>query len=302
MKFAATLPVALALLFALGPATVRVANAGETFYIGPNNGTWNTGANWDTGVVPPSEADAVVGEFVPGRIGQMNIIFDGNYPIFNPQFGLAVPLRTLRINSIGTGAGGTMGGTNFNQTASGTVMNCASQLIGGGQFDCVYNQSAGSNNGDINLGLPEGSGTYNLSGTANLSANVLKIGVGGAVGVFNQTGGSNNSPMLIGYSGSGRGTYNMSGGVLQSEVALGTNPGGSAAFNQTGGTHTSSRIGLYTPEAVYNLTGGSLTLLNGGLVTINGGNFVIGAQAYLCRALCGGQNGTMQINAATILL
>lgn len=298
MKFLRTLPLAMGLLLSLGSATIRVATAAETFYVGPNNGAWNTGGNWDAGVVPPFQADVVVGEFSPARLGKMNIVFDGNTP----------HLKTLRINSIGTGAGGTTGGTNFNQTADSTFMSCTTQLLGGGPFDCAYNQSAGKNFGNINVGTPEGSGTYNLSGTAIFSGSQA-IGVGGATGVFNQTGGSNTSQITIGYSGNGSkvsAAYNMSGGTLESEVGIGSGLGGTASgsssFTQSGGTHTSRRLGLHAGDAVYNLTGGTLTMLNGAVALINGGNFFIGAQASFTGALSIGKNGTVHVNGATVSL
>ena len=81
-------------------------------------------------------------------------------------------------------------------------------------------------------------GTYNLSGSGQLSSLSEAIGYSGT-GVFTQSGGTNSASLLYiaALSGS-NGTYNLNGGTLALDyLAIGS---GTGAFNFNGGTLTAA--------------------------------------------------------------
>jgi hypothetical protein len=113
----------------------------------------------------------------------------------------------------------------------------------------------------LTLGTSTGNGTYNLSGTGQLSAYKEYIGNSGT-GTFTQTGGTNSisSSLDLGcYSGSS-GTYNLSdtGQLSASGEHIGYS--GTGTFTQTGGTNSTTYaicLGYYSGSSgTYNLTGG----------------------------------------------
>ena len=136
----------------------------------------------------------------------------------------------------------------------------------------VYTQTEGIRNvDDLYLGfLQTGNGTYNLSGSASLTANTEIIS-GYGIGVFNQSGGSNTADYLAvtkcSSNACGSGTYNISDGSLSVnslDIASTGNSGyqAVAVFNQSGGTVTvSNQLNLaddYSANGTYNLSGGNL--------------------------------------------
>ena len=114
----------------------------------------------------------------------------------------------------------------------------------------TFTQSGGSNtaSGFLFLGLG-GSGTYNLSGTGQLSAAVEDVGEM-AAGNFSQTGGSNtvtnSGSLYVGRYSGGRGTYSQSGGTNTVSgtgcLYLGYGTGASGTYSLSGGTLIASRI------------------------------------------------------------
>ncbi len=170
----------------------------------------------------------------------------------------------------------------YNLSGTG-VLSAWSELFGGagpGHF-VVFNQSGGTNNFGSNLGiggsaaaygLPASTGTYNLS-----SGSLISTYTGGSLGVgyngtFNQTGGYVITPALS--IGNG-GQYLLKNGSLTATYT--TLSGGN--FVQAGGSHTTS---LY-------MEGGTYTLSNGQLTTINGQIGVYG------NAIFNQTNGTHQV-------
>jgi hypothetical protein len=236
---------ALLLVLAILVALRASAHANQTFYVGPNGGTWSNANNWDVHAVPVAGDDAVIGSFVPARSTVVNVTFDANYPPPGPS---PTPDDFSRaLNSLTIDSTGTNGGAVLNQTASGTRMAAKTmETVTSVTPGSTYNQSAGTNTCGGNLYLGEGSGssgTYNLSGTGNLLLHgFVDVGDGG-VGVFNQTGGTASvASVLLGYGQvGGEGTYNLSGGTL---TVLGTGVGGAGVgvFNQTGGVHTTIQL------------------------------------------------------------
>jgi hypothetical protein len=145
------------------------ASADQTFYIGPNNGLWSTGSNWDAGVQPAPGDDAVVGQFVPNRNGDVNVNFDADYSAGGR-------------NSLMLDATGISRSVILNQTTTGTYMQATNETIGASVGTSVYNHSAGTNtiSNFVYLGsAPMAGGTYNLSGGAAFSTNYLYVGNSG---------------------------------------------------------------------------------------------------------------------------
>ena len=107
------------------------------------------------------------------------------------------------------------------------------------------------------LGYNSGStGTYNLSGTGQLSANWENIGYSGT-GTFTQTGGTNSPTGLSVGNAYGSGTYNLSGTGKLSTGTEGISRNG--MFTQTGGTNEISEH--------FNLSSGTYILNTGLLIT-----------------------------------
>ncbi len=130
--------------------------------------------------------------------------------------------------------------------------------------------------GRVHLGVWGGShGTYELSGTGQLSAPEEWIGDGGT-GTFTQTGGTNTVGGL--YVGDVGGTYTLGGAGAVSAVAEYIGGSGTAVFAQTGGTNTAGTVRVgYGGNGTYELTDGQFnvsTLLevrSGGTLVLSGG-------------------------------
>jgi fibronectin-binding autotransporter adhesin len=95
--------------------------------------------------------------------------------------------------------------------------------------------------GYLKLGTKTGIGTYNLSGTGQLSTYNEYIGYSGT-GTFTQTGGSNSlSVLFFGLDSGSSGTYDLSGkGQLSTTNNEYIGYSGTGTFTQTGGTNSIS--------------------------------------------------------------
>jgi uncharacterized protein with beta-barrel porin domain len=174
----------------------------------------------------------------------------------------------------------------------------------------IMNQTAFTNavNDTLNVGLGNGAkGTYNLGGTGGLQALGTSagfsweyVGLSGAEGTFNQTGGTNTitgGSLFVGTGilGTGKattGTYNLSGGSIfagrlleASGAELIGDSGAKGTFNQTGGQNICNNGVFIGSDAewrysgtvhssgtgVYNLSGaGSVLNTSGNAITIDG--------------------------------
>ena len=269
----------------------------QTFYVGPNNGLWSTGSNWDAGVQPMHENDAVIGQFVPGRAGDVNVTFDGSYPNLNSA------LKSLRLDATGT-----TGAIIINQSSNSSALFALSEFIGVAGRTAQYNQSGGTNtfsdgqfgSGDtisLYLGYDSGStGQYTLTGGTLASDNVsiLWVGYSGS-GSFSQNGGSVRvSQLTLANSASSSGTYTLAAGNVEITGFINGGPkeiignGNSASFVQTGGTHTVGTIF----EGSIGIGDGSSYILSGGTLTVIGQ----GPPAYL------GNEGTFTISGGALIL
>ena len=132
----------------------------------------------------------------------------------------------------------------------------------------TFTQTGGTNSisSYLYLGSSSGSsGTYDLSGTGQLSATAEYIGYSGT-GTFTQTGGTNSISTLFLGNSSGSGTYNLSGsGQLSANTEyIGYSGTGTRTFTQTDGTNFITEnlyLGYYSGSSgTYNLSGsGQLT-------------------------------------------
>jgi hypothetical protein len=269
----------------------------QTFYIGPNNGLWTNGTNWDAGVVPPSGSDVIIGQFIPSRMGDVSVTFDGNYP------DLSSALNSLKLD-----ANGSTGMIVINQLSGASAMFALNQYVGVGGRAAQYNQSAGINRlgqGSLYLGFDAGSaGNYVLSNTGSLGGGdffaAIYVGFSGS-GVFSQNGGTINVAKLhLAETANSNGNYTLAGGELKvtganndaTKEIIGA--GASATFVQTGGIHTIGEFsnGHFTlgigDGSSYSLSGGTLNLVGGagdgnpggklgneGTFTISSGSFVL---------------------------
>ena len=166
-------------------------------------------------------------------------------------------------------------------------------------------QSAGTNAiaNDLTLGSSAGSsGTYNLSGSGQLSAAAVNVGFW-ATGTFLQSGGTNTVASNV-YLGSGRGssgTYNLSGSGQLSASNEYVGYSGTGTFTQSAGTnsisgnlylaHTSSVVlGNYVPSnGSYNLSGSG---------RLSAQNEYVGNSATGVFTQSGGTNSTSALNLA----
>lgn len=104
-----------------------------------------------------------------------------------------------------------------------------------------YNQSGGFNTviGQLSLGVSSGSrGTYSLSGSGVLKAQILAIGKNG-IGTFTHNAGSIHvgSYTFLGYYSGGSGTYNLSGTGTAETYAFHVGSYGSGSVDQSDGSN-----------------------------------------------------------------
>jgi hypothetical protein len=250
-----------------------------TFYIGPNNGLWSTPGNWAEGHPPASGSDVIVGQFVPPRNGDVNVILDTNTP---------------SLNSVSLDATGTTGSVILNQSDNSTAMSSTTEYVGISGHTAAYNHSGGSNTAGggpnftldgIHLGEDAGSnGSYNLSGDGNVTGNFF-IGNRG-IGSFTQSGGTAYIYQLyISFNpGSSGSTYTLEDGMLHvgdlsndPPEIIGDNDY-AATFTQSGGTHEVGGLttGLITigVSSSYTLSDGDL-LIDGGTLSANTSGWIL---------------------------
>lgn len=230
-------------------------------YIGyAGSGTFNQTDDTTHTITPNGGIGMVLG-FSPGANGTYNLSGNGNLTITDPEASSLSVLEYIGYYGSGT----------FNQT--------------GGTHTITQ--------GGMALGWFQGAnGTYNLSGTGELTTGLVLVGAGGT-GTFNQSGGVHTSESLyLGdaqLSGDGNqygfGTYNLTGGILSAETEV-IGFSGNGVFDQAAGTHTVTN-GLFIgyndgAEGTYTQSGGNLSVggslelgyYNGatGTYNLNGGN------------------------------
>jgi autotransporter-associated beta strand protein len=161
----------------------------------------------------------------------------------------------------------------------------------------TFTQTAGTVNDPVSYGVtllclgynPSSTGTYNLSGNGQVSADSAYVGYSGS-GTFMQSGGTNSiglynsGPLFLGSNAGGSGAYNLSGSGQLSAGSEFVGSSGTGTFTQTGGTNTVSSLSIGS-SGVYLLAGGVLqvnsTFLNNGVFAGNGTPAVLSANNIL---------------------
>lgn len=268
---------------------------------------WSTDGCWSLGGLP-QEGDSV---FLTSVDGASRIVtLDVSLP---PVTSLKTFLGNVSVDAL---AGGAM---SFRQDAndfsagyqyvgalgSGTFLHSAGR-------NSVFSSPAGMLydisdfvNGGVFLGVQPGStGTYRLSGSAELASNQTYVGYRGT-GVFEQTGGAHSSiePLFLGYAAGGHGTYTLSDGIVgTSRTFVGRQ--GVGLFVQSGGQHNATlALNITDPSGAsrYELNAG---VLNSGDVEIGNGGFVQLAGTHTAAAVLLGASipgrGTYTMSGGTL--
>jgi len=244
-------PGLLAMLAAILLLSSSVTEAADLSW-NASSSDWSTASNWlpSPGTEPTSSDNAKI-----NNGGTATITQSGE-----------------ACNNLYLGYGSTEAGTIEMSNGSLTVSKyCGVGYFGTGTFTQTGGSvSIGNNISDPNRSLTCGcnsksNGTYNLSGTGQLSVPIEYIGNTGT-GIFTQSGGINSitNDLYLGEILNSSGTYNLSdaGQLSASREYIGRF--GTGIFTQTGGTNTISSAlyiaSLGASSGTYNLNGGTLIL------------------------------------------
>src|SRR5207302_2786418 len=158
-------------------------------------------------------------------------------------------------------------------------------------------------------------GSMTMTAGTIITGAEFDVGVGGATGVFNQSGGTitlnhngANAWVIIGQSG-GNGTYNLSGGSITAadRFYVGVNANTQSLMNMTGGTVVAGAefdIGVGGATGVLNQSAGNITVNHNGanawnIVGQSGGNGTYnmsgGSATFADRAVIGTDGGTQGV-------
>jgi autotransporter-associated beta strand protein len=168
-----------------------------------------------------------------------------------------------------------------------------------------FNQVGGSCNpyyDGMCIGFNRGaSGSYNLSGTGQLSAGSEYVGCSGS-GAFAQSGGVNVVPgsvfsgLSIGYSLGASGSYNLSGGSLSAGFEW-IGESGTGTFTQSGGTHNAGQINLGCPTS----SSGTYAAGAAGTYNLNGSGLLTAGVEYVGNSVIGTFNHSAGTNSVSSL-
>ncbi|HUB24887.1 MAG TPA: PEP-CTERM sorting domain-containing protein, partial [Tepidisphaeraceae bacterium] len=186
------------------------------------------------------------------------------------------------------GLGENSGSTGTYVLSGSASISGAGEVIGDFSAPGVFVQSGGTNNLDfageyVDLGLnTQSTGTYFLI-AGSLTSGVESVGYSG-MGDFNQTGGTNTmgaaGTLYVGQNSTATGTYLLSGTASLSVGNEYVGSSGVGTFNQSGGRNTIAGTFSIGSLGRYNLTGGTLTVMGGGIVNA-GGSLIIQSAGQL---------------------
>jgi autotransporter-associated beta strand protein len=236
------------------------------------SGDWSTAANWQTGIEPTSSDTAYIQNGGTATITQTGERCRYLYLGATDTGTIEMIGGSLTISSgsyvgdSGTGTFTQTGGTNSissrlyigNDSGSTGIYNLsgAGKLSAGVEYIGysgmgTFTQTGGTNtilssplSSSLYLGNNSGSsGTYNLTGTGQLSAVFEYIGYSGT-GIFTQTGGTNSIGQIlnIGEESGSSGTYELSGDGQLSALEEWVGTFGTGKFKQTGGTNSIGQL------------------------------------------------------------
>jgi autotransporter-associated beta strand protein len=207
-----------------------------SYYWNVSNGDWSTAVNW--GSTEPTSSDNA---YIQNG-GTVNITKTGEVCDY------------LYLGASGAGNSGTIEMTGGDLSA-GDDQNIGYSGTG------TFTQTGGTNSAlGLFLGYNSGStGTYNLSGAAQLSATYESIGSLDGTGTFTQTGGTNSisAVIFVGQNSNSTGTYNLNGLGQMSVINEYIGEYGTGTFTQTGGTNSTKAffLGDYSvSNGTYNLS------------------------------------------------
>ncbi|RYE00731.1 MAG: hypothetical protein EOP50_03240 [Sphingobacteriales bacterium] len=296
-------------------------------WTGAVSSDWNTGGNWDGGVVPGPGQDANIfsnGANIPLisadiittptdiRVGQ----FNGANGQLNHTAGRAAT-GSGNWMSVGTGTGsvgiynlantsatgGTLTGYGLG-TGSMTVTNSTLWIGGnnneaGGTGTVNINTSGALTVGNgLNIGSNSGNGTLRMDAGTITGGGELHIGRGKGTGTFQMSGGTLtwNGESFVGRDADSNGSMVVNGGTVKLNGILNVGrDNGTGSVTMTGGTMTAEdevRIGFNAGgNGTLNLSGGAV--LSGGVFRSENRNVVIGGN---------GGTGTGTVTGAGTLL
>jgi hypothetical protein len=263
-------------------------NSGGTL---DNNGTLNNSGTLTndgilTGTLTGTYIQSAGQTINNGSMSQITIIIDGG----NLSGSGNLSAVDEYIGFYGTGTLKQTGGTHTvsNGLRLGTYSDSSGtyELSGTGNLSAEFEnigvygtgtfiQSGGTNwvfgvSGALSLGIYSGSsGSYELSGTGNLSTSYSEIIGYSGTGTFKQTGGTNTvtNNLILGYNSGGTGTFTQTGGTntITNSLLVGNNSGGSGTYELSGTGNLSAMdeyIGL-SGTGTFVQTGGTNTVSNG---------------------------------------
>jgi hypothetical protein len=261
---------------ALTVATFTIPlHASSRYYVGPDDGVWNSPLNWSATQDGPGGAGVpATGDTAFLLSPTNNLTFDADYTSFLASLLIDATTTTANaptltqsahaltasneyIGEFNSGAYAQTGGSNtpatlflgvtgsahgaysLSDTGSLTVTGTDEML--GLYGTASFSQTGGTHlaYGDMELAVYPGStAAYSLSGNASLTTDGDQyVGYGGTA-AFDQTGGTNNLTYLhLGRLAGASGTYSLSGtGVLNVGADIIVGYEGTGTFVQTGGT------------------------------------------------------------------
>jgi fibronectin-binding autotransporter adhesin len=220
------------------------------------SGFWSTAGNWNTDVVPGNNDNVNIG-----------ISNDATFTTVYDYTGPNVTLNTLSLYAVNS--------TNSNATFDmfGNTLTANQENVGysnnGAAGIATFNQTDGTNTFFyLNVGVNGAEGVYDQSGGQLVATGNEFVGATG-VGFFNQTGGYNYIPdpnaIYVGYQPGSTGTYTLSGTgfmVAGADLYVGNDSTSMGYFNQTGGTCTVVAVIIANnsgSNGIVELSGGQMT-------------------------------------------
>lgn len=297
--------LALAALAGLAPALAHAAD----IQWNSANGNWGDSTQWNPAVVPGGADNAIINNATAGSTAHVNSAV--------PGIG-RLDVKGSNVVSVETGGSlSTSADANIGVNTAGSVTQTAGNLtVGGWGFvgkdggSGTYTQSGGTHqvNGFAHVGFngPPGTpgtvGVYNLSGgNYQTTGGDFSVGVNGASGTINQTGGT----VTAGWTFVGKNQDNVAGSVGAYNIGTGSNlnvngtmsvgfKGSSTGnVNQTGGSV------VITKQGADNNSGNLNVAIDGGTGTYTQtGGTISNHWGFVGRG-SGGSNGTYNQSSGT---
>jgi len=267
MKKSLGLLTAVSLLASSMSAVAQV----DTYYWGPDGGSWNTPGYWNNGV--PTAIDNAHLEWAgvattvvdaPGAVANILYVQNGGTASVVTGGSLATTGNAvigsfsdgkLAVNGGSVSVGGTLYFSQFGATAytgygelnSGSITVAGDTYIGGNNISKgMLTINGGTYTVNTRMRISAGLG----DGTLNMNGGLLQLSTNGSVG---------NTLQLS--AGSGNGIINLNGGTIDTWMLLMDNvAGGSATVNLNGGL-----------LKIENATGGGINMMNASQMVFDGG-------------------------------